>query len=106
MKSFFPALVALAALFVSAPAFAADDAADRTAAIAQCRTETAARAGVGEDSVRLDTVRTRARTIRVDVDVWSEGALTNVRCDFSRSATLTLTAINLPEAGAQQAAAQ
>src|SRR5688572_12763934 len=81
------------------PAFA-DDASDRSDAIALCRAEIAGRAGVEPDQIRLDTVRTRPRVIRVDLDVWSAGSLQNVRCEVSRGEALVIASIN-PPVGAQ-----
>lgn len=81
------ALIALAAIFaaLAAPGIArADEAADRTAAIRLCRAEVSAQAGLEADSVRFDQVRVRPRLVRVDLDVWRNGRLQNVRCDVTR----------------------
>lgn len=75
------AVLALAAF--TTPALA-DDVSDRSEAIQLCRAEVASRTGLGEDQVRLDSVRTRPRLVRVDLDVWSEAGLQNVRCEVSR----------------------
>lgn len=97
MKAFlFPGLVALAFSGLSSIAWAGDDAVDRSAALRLCRTEAAARANVSESEVRLDMIQTRARLVRVDLDVWKNGDLVNVRCDVSRDGELTIAAMNLP----------
>ena len=107
MRNAFTAALFAAALAAplafSAPA-GASEAAEITAAVAMCRTEAAARAGVTEDNVRLDGVSSRRQRVRVDLDVWQDGQLTNVRCDVAREAALTITAINLPEAAPRIAA--
>lgn len=85
MKKFvFSSLALATALFIPNVA-SANDVSDRTDAIRLCRTEVAAQAGLEADSVRLDQVRVRPRAVRVDLDVWREGRLQNVRCEVSRN---------------------
>jgi len=44
--------------------------------------------------VRLDQVRVRGTTIRVDLDVWRGGDLNNVRCTVARGGgALTIASI-------------
>lgn len=98
MKSLIlPGLAALAFSGFVSTAWAGDDAADRAAALRLCRAEAAARANVEPGEVRLDSIQTRARLVRVDLDVWKNGDLVNVRCDVSRDGDLRITAMNLPE---------
>lgn len=92
MRTLFAAL-ALAAFLVPGVA-SADDVADRSRAIALCRADIAAQAGVDAESVRLDQVTTRARQVRVDLDLWRDGQLTNVRCVVDRSGELRVASIN------------
>lgn len=85
MKTTLITALALASfLSVASPAFA-DDASDRSQAIQICRTEVANQAGSGAE-VRLDQARVRLRLVRVDLDVWRNGQLQNVRCDVNRTA--------------------
>lgn len=84
MRNILISAMALAAFAVPGVA-AADDVSDRTEAIRLCRTEVAAQAGLETDSVRLDQVRVRGTSIRVELDVWRSGALQNVRCDVARN---------------------
>lgn len=91
--------LALAALFatLASPTLArADDAGDRTAAIRACRAEVVDREGVSEDRVRLDQVRVRARVVRVDLDLWRNGALENIRCEVNRTGGATVATITQP----------
>lgn len=93
------ALVLGASAILPGQAAASSDVADRTAAIQLCRAEIAAQAD-GAD-VRLDHVRVRPRQVRVHLDVWRGGQLTNVRCDVARGgAELTVAAISPPFATA------
>lgn len=87
MNKLFAFAVVFAA-FLSAPqgALAGDNIADRSAAIQLCRTEVAAQAGADLDAVRLDNVRVRPSLVRVDLDLWRDGQLNNIRCDVSRDA--------------------
>jgi hypothetical protein len=62
----------------------ADEAGDRSAAIRLCRAEVSTQAGLEADNVRFDQVRVRPRLVRVDLDVWRNGQLQNVRCDVTR----------------------
>jgi hypothetical protein len=84
MKNFVMSAMALAAVLVIPGVASADQAADRSTAIALCRAEITAQAGEGAQ-VRLDQVRVRPRAVRVDLDVWRNGALQNVRCEVARN---------------------
>ena len=93
MRSLFLSSLAVAAfLSFSSPAFA-DESADRSAAIQLCRDEVSRQAGVEADAVRFDQVRTRSRAFRVELDLWRDGQLTNVRCDVARGEPQTIAAI-------------
>ncbi|MCX7356872.1 MAG: hypothetical protein NT015_01785 [Alphaproteobacteria bacterium] len=83
MRNFLMSAMALTAVLVIPGVASANDVADRTQAISICRAEVQAQAGA-DASVRLDQVRVRLRTVRVDLDVWRDGALQNVRCDVER----------------------
>jgi hypothetical protein len=94
MRNLFVSSLALVAfLGLVSPAFA-DLASDRAAAIQTCREEVTRQAGVDSDAVRLDQVRPRGRGFRVDLDLWREGELTNVRCDTAQDATQTIAEIS------------
>jgi len=90
--SLLSALVLAGALFTPSLA-SADEVADRNQAIQLCRGEVASQAGVEVSSVRLDQVRVRGASVRVDLDLWRDGRLQNVRCDVSRGETLTIAEI-------------
>jgi hypothetical protein len=93
MKNFIMSAMALAAVLVVPNVASADDlAAERSQAIALCRAEVQAQAGA-EATVRLDQVRVRARTFRVDLDLWRGSNLQNVRCDVERGQELTIASI-------------
>jgi len=87
--------LAFAALSLTAPAASAgNDVQDRNAAITLCRTAVAEQAGVPQDQARFDEVRVRSHAVRVDIDLWRDGQLTNVRCDVSRDGEeLTIASI-------------
>ena len=91
MKSLFMSVVIAAAALSFAPVASADEAHDRTTAIALCRGEVARQAGVAESDVRLDSVRARGRNVRVDLDLWRNGDLTNIRCNVETSNETTQT---------------
>lgn len=94
MKKFLFSTMALTAVLVMPSAAFADDVSDRTEAIRLCRAEVAGQAGVDVREVRLDQVRTRGRTVRVDLDLWRDGRLSNIRCDVDRTQEeLTIAAI-------------
>jgi len=94
MRKFLLSAAIAAAVIIPAQA-SADTVSDRTAAIQLCRTQIAAQAGVEADQVRLDQVRVRGRTIQVDLDLWSDAGLTNVRCNVARGGDeLTVAAID------------
>lgn len=94
MRSFILASLALVATaFIPAPAAFADEVGDRTQAIHLCRTTVAEQAGVTADQARLDQVRVRPHAVRVDIDLWANGALRNVRCDVTRGDHLVIASI-------------
>lgn len=92
MRNFAFAAMALATALVIPNIASADDLADRQQAISLCRAEVQAQAGA-DASVRFDQVRVRPRAVRVDLDVWRNGALQNVRCDVQRGQQLTIASI-------------
>lgn len=106
MKNFLFTAIALAA-FVTVPSVASADAniEARSRAIQLCRAEVAARAGADAESVRLDQVRVRPRSVRVDFDLWRDGQLQNIRCDVTRGAELQIASIT-PPLGATAAVAR
>jgi hypothetical protein len=109
MKNFLFSSMALAAVLFVPGAALADDVSDRTEAIQLCRGEVAAQAGLNIASVRLDQVRVRPHSVRVDFDVWRHGQLENVRCEVARSQSdLSIAAITptLQTASTETAAAQ
>lgn len=85
MKNFVFSSIALAAVLFVPGVASADDVSDRSEAIRLCRAEVSAQAGVEADAVRLDQVRVRPRAVRVDIDLWQDGRLQNVRCDVARA---------------------
>ncbi len=92
MKNFVMSAMALAAVLVIPGVASADDVTDRNQAIALCRAEVQAQAGETA-SVRFDQVRVRPNAVRVDLDLWRDGQLQNVRCEVSRGQELTIAAI-------------
>jgi hypothetical protein len=102
MRNLILSMIAATALLGAGAEARASDAADRSAAIELCRSETIARAGVAEDKVRLDSARVRPRQVRVDLDLWNaDGELVNVRCDVSRGASPAIVALDPPLNAAQ-----
>ncbi|MBX3431617.1 MAG: hypothetical protein KF779_18680 [Hyphomonadaceae bacterium] len=94
MRNFLMSAMALAAVVVIPGVASADDVADRTHAISICRAEVQAQAGA-DASVRFDQVRVRPRAVRVDLDVWRNGSLQNVRCVVERGGPeLTIASIS------------
>lgn len=93
MKTFLMSALALAAVVVMPGVASADDASARNEAIQLCRAEVAAQAGVEASQVRLDQVRVRGRSIRVDLDLWRNGGLQNIRCNVARGSELTIASI-------------
>ncbi|HYD88140.1 MAG TPA: hypothetical protein VEA80_11735 [Vitreimonas sp.] len=107
MKNFLMSAMALAAFAIPGVA-AADDVSDRTEAIRLCRAEVSSQAGLDIADVRLDQVRVRGTSIRVELDVWRDGDLQNVRCDVARNrGEVTIASISpaIQTASAQPAAA-
>ena len=93
MKNFSFAAIMLASSLAIPGVAAADETADRSAAISICRAEITAQAGA-DATVRFDQVRVRPRAVRVEFDVWRDGRLQNVRCEVDRTgAELTIAAI-------------
>lgn len=93
MKKFLTAAALTAFLIVPSVA-SADAASERSAAIRACRAEVSSQTGVAIDDVRLDQARVRGTTVRVDLDVWRDGQLQNVRCDATRADEPTIVAIS------------
>lgn len=93
MKNFLLSAMALTAVLIVPNGAGADEVADRTAAIRLCRAEVAAQANVDPREVDLDQVRVRGTTIRVDLDLWRDGRLHNIRCAVSRGDELTIASI-------------
>jgi hypothetical protein len=93
MKSFLISTLALVALAAPGVAFASDEAADRSEAIRMCRAEVAAQTGLAPEQIQLDQARVRGARVRIDLDVWRNGSLENVRCNVQRGATLTIAEI-------------
>lgn len=90
-----PAFALITAIFMLAPGLAsANEASDRREAIALCRAEVAAQTGLSLEEVRFDEARVGGRSVRVDLDVWRDGQLNNIRCDVSRGETLVIAAID------------
>ena len=79
MKSSMFAMAAVFAVVAAPLAAEAAGAADIGDAIRLCRAEVAAQAGEAA-TVRLDQASVRARAVRVDLDIWRNGQLENVRC--------------------------
>lgn len=98
MKNVLISLAFAAALIVPGVASAGDDVSDRSDAIRLCRAEIGAQAGVGADQVRLDQVRIRRSIVRVDLDVFRNGQLQNVRCDVARGGDQGLTIASITPA--------
>lgn len=92
MKKLF-AIAALAAVVVIPGVASADAVSDRTEAIRLCRAEVSSQAGVEASAVRLDQVRVRGTSIRVDLDLWRNGSLENIRCDVTRGEQLQVASI-------------
>lgn len=84
MRNFLMSAMALTAVLVIPGVASASDIADRNQAISICRAEVQAQAGA-DASVRLDQVRVRPRAVRVELDLWRNGQLQNVRCEVTRN---------------------
>ena len=94
MRKFVLSAIVFGALLAAPSVAVANDVSDRSAAIRLCRAEVSAQAGASASEVRLDQVRVRPRAVRVDLDVWRDGNLQNVRCDVTRGdGELTIAAI-------------
>lgn len=102
MKAFVLAALAFAPALVVPNSSKADDAADRAEAISICRAEVQAQVGP-DTKVRFDQVRSGANVVRVDFDVWRDGALQNVRCDVQRGPELVIASITPPLRSVAQA---
>lgn len=87
------ALALVSTAFIPGQASAADENTDRTHAIELCRTQVSQQAGVEIGQARLDQARVRGHSVRVDIDLWSNGSLRNVRCDVTRGDTLQIASI-------------
>lgn len=93
MKNLISVMALTAALVIPGVALA-DDASDRSEAIRLCKAEVAAQAGVDLSEVRFDQARVRGASVRIDLDLWRNGDLQNIRCDVSRrGAGLTIASI-------------
>ncbi len=92
MRNFLMSAMALTAVLAMPGVASADDVSDRSQAIALCRAEVQAQAGA-DATVRLDQVRVRPRAVRVELDLWRNGQLQNVRCEVARGQELTIAAI-------------
>lgn len=92
MRNFLMSAMALSAVLVIPGVASADDVSDRNQAISLCRAEVQAQAGA-DATVRLDQVRVRPRAVRVELDLWRNGQLQNVRCEVTRGQELTIAAI-------------
>ncbi len=92
MRNFLMSAMALATVLVVPGVASANDVTDRGHAISLCRAEVQAQFGEGA-SVGLDQVRVRPNLVRVDLDLWRDGQLQNVRCDVARGQELTIAAI-------------
>src|SRR5262249_4695566 len=87
MRNLMLAGLLAAALFgVATPASAVSDA-DLNQAIALCRTTVAQQAGADLDHARFHQVSERGRLVRVDIQLWKNGRLTNVRCEVTTGQT-------------------
>lgn len=93
MKNFLMSAMALTAVMIVPGVASADAVSDRTDAIRLCRAEVAAQTGATAEQVRLDQVRVRGTSVRVDLDLWRDGQLQNIRCDVSRGETLEVASI-------------
>lgn len=88
------ATLAVASLIMLPAPAAADDVARQNEAIALCRAEVAELTGVERAQVRLDQVRVRPSHVRVDLDLWRAGHLTNIRCDVEQDGERRLATIS------------
>lgn len=105
MRNLFVSSLALAVLAAPSVAFA-DQQSDARTAIALCRAEVAQQAGVELEQARFDKLRIRARHVRVDIDLWRDGRLQNVRCDVSRGGEQLSIAEIRPAIGTATASAE
>lgn len=97
MRSTLMSALALTAAIILPGVARADDATDRSRAIALCRAEVQAQAGDAA-TVRLDQARVRLSGVRVDLDVFRDGQLQNVRCDVTRRRGEPLTIASITPA--------
>ena len=97
MKNMLISMASLAVLVAIPSVASASDVSDRTEAIRLCRAQVSAQAAVDPAQVRLDQVRVRPRQVRVDLDLWRDGQLQNIRCDVARGdGELNVAAITPP----------
>jgi hypothetical protein len=76
-----------AALLGFAPQASAVTDADLNQAIALCRGTVASQGGADLDHARFHQVSVRGRTVLVDIQLWRNNRLTNVRCEVSTGQT-------------------
>ena len=94
MRTFVLSGLAAAFLLSLSPAAVAQPSANQVSdAIALCRDSIAEQTHTDVDHVRLDQVRQRTHSVTVDIDLWRDGRLTNVRCEVARGETLTIASI-------------
>jgi hypothetical protein len=98
MNKFLISMAFAAALVVPGVASAGSDVEDRSDAVRLCRAEVQSQTGLTAAQVRLDQVRLRRSNVRVDLDVFRDGQLQNVRCDVSRARGQNLTIASITPA--------
>lgn len=87
MRNSVLAAVVAASFLGFAPSASAVTDADLNQAIALCRTTVAQQAGADLDHARFHQVSERGRLIRVDIQLWKNSHLTNVRCEVTTGQT-------------------
>ena len=93
-KVFMSSVIVAALLGLASPVSAQPARSDASAAINLCRTTVAQQTGAALDHVRFDEVHQRAHAVLVDLNLWADGKLTNVRCEVARGDTLTVASIS------------